>query len=161
MTKKENHLPLYGIGPYLVFPILITAIISLILTTQNLIPIYKINSLNLLLTILGIIIIIYGAVFLIGSFKSSIQDKIKTNTLQTKGIYAIIRHPIYASYLYISTGIILISNNIYLFILPVIYWIFLTVVLKNTEEKWLIELYGDEYIEYSKKVNRFLPRLIK
>ena len=30
-------------------------------------------------------------------------------------------------------------------------------VLKNTEEKWLSELYGQEYLDYCKKVNRCIP----
>ena len=30
-------------------------------------------------------------------------------------------------------------------------------LLKNTEEKWLEELYGQEYIDYCKKVNRCIP----
>ncbi|MCI6994843.1 MAG: hypothetical protein MR875_08340 [Methanobrevibacter sp.] len=49
----------------------------------------------------------------------------------------------------------------YLFVLPVIYWIVLTVVIKNTEEKWLIELYGEDYKIYSQNVNRFIPRMFR
>lgn len=78
----------------------------------------------------------------------------------TTGIYAYVRHPIYAAFFYISMGLILISQNIILFILPVIFWAFLTVAMIRTEEKWLIDRYGDDYIEYSKKVNRFIPKLI-
>jgi protein-S-isoprenylcysteine O-methyltransferase Ste14 len=33
----------------------------------------------------------------------------------------------------------------------------MTVVLKNTEEKWLLDLYGKEYEEYKKRVNRCIP----
>ena len=78
----------------------------------------------------------------------------------TTGIYAYIRHPIYSAFLYIATGIILIGQNFFLFFLPVIFWAFLTIAMKNTEEKWLVDLYGDDYIEYSKKVNRFIPKVI-
>ena len=28
--------------------------------------------------------------------------------------------------------------------------------MKKTEETWLIDIYDDNYIEYSKKINRFL-----
>ena len=31
--------------------------------------------------------------------------------------------------------------------------------LKNTEEKWLANLYGQEYIDYCKRVNRCIPWL--
>lgn len=36
-------------------------------------------------------------------------------------------------------------------------WLIMTTVLKNTEEKWLINLYGEEYAEYKKHVNRCMP----
>ena len=36
-------------------------------------------------------------------------------------------------------------------------WLILTIVLINTEEKWLLDLYGNEYAEYKKRVNRLIP----
>lgn len=36
-------------------------------------------------------------------------------------------------------------------------WIIMTIVLKNTEEKWLLDLYGKEYADYKKRVNRCIP----
>ena len=85
--------------------------------------------------------------------------KLKT-ILVTTGIYAYLRHPIYAAFFYIATGLILITQNIILFILPVIFWAFLTVAMIKTEEKWLIGKFGNDYIDYSKKVNRFIPKVI-
>lgn len=41
--------------------------------------------------------------------------------------------------------------------IPFGYWGFMTVLMKNTEEKWLRDLYGKEYVEYWKKVNRCIP----
>ena len=53
--------------------------------------------------------------------------------------------------------IIIFKYWIWMLILPVINWLIMTVVLINTEEKWLIKLYGDEYAEYKKHVNRCIP----
>ena len=161
MSKNDNHLPLYGVGPLLVAPLIITALLGIILTHYKKIPILIITPINAILTAIGIILIITGAIFWLTSVKSKIQDKIKANKLETGGIYGIIRHPIYAAFLYASTGIILISKNLYLFPLPIIYWAFLALVLEKTEEKWLLNIYGDDYINYSKKVNRFIPRMVK
>ena len=36
-------------------------------------------------------------------------------------------------------------------------WLIMTIVLKNTEEKWLLDLYGKEYAKYKKQVNRCIP----
>lgn len=102
-----------------------------------------------------------GIVFWLSAvIKSKIDNSIKNNDLVTTGIYGYIRHPIYAAFLYMATGIIVIYGNILLFILPVIFWAFLTIAMKKTEESWLTDLYGDDYINYSKKVNRFIPKVI-
>lgn len=157
----ENHLPVFGIGPYLILIIGIITIISSICSYYHLIPVYKINELNMVFLILGVILIILGIVFWISAVLiSKIDKEVENNNLVTTGIYAYVRHPIYAAFFYIAMGLILISQNIILFILPVIFWAFLTVAMIRTEEKWLIDRYGDDYIEYSKKVNRFIPKLI-
>ena len=144
----------------MIAPVALTAIIGLILTIFKTIPIYEIRSINQFLTILGILMIICGALFWLSAVKSRIDEKIKSNKLATTGIYGIVRHPIYAAFLYASTGIIFVSSNLYLLMLPILYLIFLSISLKNTEEKWLIDLYGDDYIKYSKGVKRFIPKVI-
>lgn len=159
--EEDNHLPLYGAGPFLVAPVIVISVVCLILTAYNWIPKYEITSLDWLLIILGILIVIYGIVFWISAVRSDIDDNILENKLKTTGVYGLVRHPIYAAFLYVSIGLILISCNIYLFFLPVIYWIFLSVMIKSTEEKWLIDLYGEDYLNYSKQVNRFFPKLVK
>jgi protein-S-isoprenylcysteine O-methyltransferase Ste14 len=41
-------------------------------------------------------------------------------------------------------------------LLPV-FWAFLTVLMKATEEKWLRDLYGQEFEEYCARTNRCIP----
>ena len=48
-------------------------------------------------------------------------------------------------------------HNVWMLILPLIDWLIMTVALINTEEKWLLDLYGDEYARYKKQVNRCIP----
>ena len=55
------------------------------------------------------------------------------------------------------SGGVLMWHNAWMLILPVIDWLIMTVVLINTEEKWLLDLYGDEYTRYKKRVNRCIP----
>ena len=75
----------------------------------------------------------------------------------TTGIYSYTRNPIYSAFTILSLGLILIANNYFLLILPVLYYLFLTVLMILTEEKWLKEVFGSEYEEYKKKVNRIIP----
>mgnify|MGYP000642505997 FL=1 len=86
-----------------------------------------------------------------------IDIKIKSNQLETCGIYAYVRNPIYSAFLFVCTGALLFCRNLYLFILPPLFWLYLTVFMKLTEEKWLAERFGDEYGAYCKRVNRFIP----
>lgn len=156
---NEKHLPIFGIGPYLVLIIGTITITSSIFSFYNIIPVYKINELNMVILIFGIILILSGIAFWIHAVLiSKINQEVENNELVTTGIYAYVGHPIYAAFFYIATGLILISQNIILFILPIIFWVFLTVVMIKTEEKWLINKFGNDYIDYSKKVNRFIPR---
>ena len=50
-----------------------------------------------------------------------------------------------------------IEANLWLLILPILFWIYMTVLLKLTEEKWLLDTFGEEYIKYCSKVNRVFP----
>jgi protein-S-isoprenylcysteine O-methyltransferase Ste14 len=55
------------------------------------------------------------------------------------------------------SGITIMWHNVWLLIFPIIDWLIMTIALINTEEKWLLDLYGDEYAEYKKNVNRCIP----
>ena len=58
-------------------------------------------------------------------------------------------------------GMLLISGNLFFCPLFLFYWIFMTVLMKCTEEKWLKSLYGREYEEYCRRVNRCIPWIPK
>ena len=107
---------------------------------------------------LGIILIIVSIyMWCKAVIKDNIDKYIIKNKLLTTGIYSYTRNPIYSAFTILSLGLILISNNYYLLILPILYYLFLTVLMILTEEKWLKEVFGSEYEEYKKKVNRIIP----
>lgn len=81
----------------------------------------------------------------------------KENRLMTKGIYSWVRNPMYSGLWIFMIGLILIFHNAWLLIIPIINWGIMTVVLMNTEEKWLLDLYKTEYEDYKKRVNRCIP----
>lgn len=155
--NKEN-LPMYGVGPLYVFIILITTIIFIVLSHFNYIPSYNIQKLTLPLKVLGIILIVLSAyMWYLSVIKAKVDKYISKGKLLTTGIYSYTRNPIYSAFTILSLGLILIANNYYLLLLPFVYWIFLTILMKLTEEKWLKEKFGNEYEEYKKKVNRCIP----
>ena len=157
-VKDGQKLPLFGVGPYIVYGMAIVNIIGIILFGY----VFKIGILDapwiLVFRMIGILLAIYGiAVWFIGAMRSDMDESITENKLQTKGIYSWVRNPMYSGWWIALSGILLMWHNAWMLILPVIDWVIMTVALINTEEKWLTDLYGSEYEEYKRKVNRCIP----
>lgn len=107
---------------------------------------------------IGFLLIIEGIIcFFSADFGGKLIKSIKSNQLKTNGSYAFVRNPCYTACFLISVGALFMAHNLLLLFLPIVYWLEMTIVLKNTEENWLIELYGQKYIDYCKKVNRCIP----
>ena len=93
IIKNQEHLPLYGVGPYLIAPMLFVSLLGLILSYYNLIPVYKFDSLYWLFVGLAIVLILDGIFLWLAAVKlSKITDKIENNELVTDGVYALVRH---------------------------------------------------------------------
>ncbi len=159
MKKEGKHLPLIGVGPLIVAPQILLTGITIWMDKRKLIPsITYSNTLRALLLMIGISMILAGIVlWWSANFKEKIDRSIKSNRLVTSGSYAWVRNPIYSAFWLLCFGGVLINGNIILCIVPLINWFYMTVFLKNTEEKWLLSLYGREYELYCLKVNRIIP----
>lgn len=156
--KKKEHLPLTGVGPIYVAIIIACTVVGIMAARMEFFRGGRIEELKIPFLILGIFCII-GGLYLWGAanFQSKLGEHIKSNTLVTTGVYAWVRNPIYSAFVLMCTGVLLIANNLWLLVLPVVYWAFMTVLMQNTEEKWLRDLYGKEYVEYCRRVNRCIP----
>ncbi len=86
-----------------------------------------------------------------------IDDYIRSGKLNTSGIYSLTRNPIYCAILFICSGALFISGNVYMYVLPIIFWIFLTILLQKTEEPMLLQRFGDEYKHYMNTTYRIMP----
>ena len=161
-VKENQKLPLYGIGPYLALGIALLHLFAVIMFSY----VFKVgilsgNWISVFRIAAALFIITGAAIWSTGALRSGMDDNIADNRLKTDGIYAWVRNPMYTGIWFVITGISLMWHNYW--ILPVILvdWAILTIVLKNTEEKWLLELYGAEYAEYMKSVNRCIPWIPK
>ena len=155
---KNKHLPIMGVGPLYVILIIAMTAIGIILSVMEIIPIITIKSLKWLFIIIGILCVVVGVMLWV---KAVIFDRldthVKRNELVTTGAYAYVRNPVYSAFMFVCTGVLFDYGNIALFILPIFYWFLMTVLMKQTEEKWLTKFYGQEYIRYCKRVNRCIP----
>lgn len=158
MKQSKKHLPVLGVGPTYVAVIIIMTICSIFLSRAEFMQFAVVKNLKVPLIIVGVSSLIIGNILWIKAFfQSQITKNIKNNSLVITGVYAYVRNPIYSAYFFICIGVILFLGNVLLLILPVMFWIFLTVLMKATEEKWLEDLYQEEYLDYCKKVNRCIP----
>ena len=160
--KKDNqdHLPVMGVGPVCIAIMIAFTAAGIALVKFNMLTNGKVNSetLSILFIIMGIVCIAGGIILWYAAvFGVKIDITIKSNRLETGGVYAFVRNPIYSAFLFICIGALLFCRNWYVLILPPFFWAYLTVFMKLTEEKWLSERFGDEYAAYCKRVNRFIP----
>lgn len=157
-NKDGQKLPLFGIGPYMILGMGLTTLAGIILFGYVL----KIGILDMpwimVFKIMGALLIVSGiSIWFTGAVRSDMDDYIESNKLKTNGIYAWVRNPMYSGWWIAFAGITLMWHNIWMLVLPVINWIIMTITLINSEEKWLLDLYGAEYEIYKTKVNRCIP----
>ena len=155
---KKDHLPILGVGPLYVITIVLITIISIIFSATRFIPVITFTNRRWIFILIGILCFAIGITLWL---RAVIIDKLDThiikNELVTTGVYAYVRNPVYSAFMFVCTGVLLIYGNLVLLLLPIFYWGFMTVLMKSTEEKWLEDLYGQEYIQYLQRVNRCIP----
>lgn len=161
--KKDTDkkvLPTFGVGPLYVIVCAVITAVGIILDCFGIISVGETvnRSLKIVFYLLGGILIVSGIVmWLFAVVIGNVDKDIESGKLKTTGIYAVVRNPVYSAFLFVFTGILLFFTNLCLLILPVFYYIYMTVLMICTEEKWLKEKFGEEYVKYCKKVNRCLP----
>ena len=156
--KHENHLPLYGVGPLYGASVIALTVAGMLLAGCGWLASGSYTALRLPVNLLAVLLIAFGILLWV---KAVVQAKIDANILENKlvtsGVYAWLRNPIYSAFLFACTGALLLMHNLWLLLLPPLYWGFLTVLMKHTEEKWLAAQYGTEYADYCKRTNRCIP----
>lgn len=157
--KNREHLSLYGVGPVYGCVVIAPTALGILLTCIGIVPAVRYGGFSGMAALLGAALIVAGVwLWYCAVFRAKVDDHIQNNTLATDGVYAWVRNPIYSAILMACLGALLLANNICLLILPPLYWLFLTVLLKRTEEKWLLALHGKKYVDYCRRVNRCIPR---
>ncbi|XP_014226697.1 protein-S-isoprenylcysteine O-methyltransferase [Trichogramma pretiosum] len=85
------------------------------------------------------------------------HKKAKNHTLVTHGVYAICRHPSYAGWFYWSIGTqLILQNPVCLLAYAIMSWRFFNERIM-AEEVYLLRFFGQDYVEYQKKVKAGLP----
>lgn len=116
---------------------------------------------NILLLWFGIILSIGGFTLLMcvaHHMRAKGGFRIKNKILITDGPFRYIRHPMYVSgfIMIIGIGILFFSRSWFVILIaftPIWY------IECRIEEKYLIKLFGEKYLNYKRKTGMFLPRI--
>ena len=155
---EKEHLPVFGAGPAYVIIIVILTMTCIVLSQMGVLPYLRIRATIAVFHTAGTIFFAVGIwLWVSAAIKEKLQDNIIENKLITTGVYSVVRNPIYSAFSFVLTGVLLVYGNLYLFPLSLLYWALLTIMMRTTEEKWLLEQFGDEYRDYCKRVNRCIP----
>ena len=119
-------------------------------------------SFNYFPTILSIALVLFGVgsiVYLLGLFKkkeTAILPDGDPEVLLTDGPYRYSRNPIYISMTIILIGSAMLYNCLSAFIIPILFMILVKNIWIDYEETKLKKIFGQEYLNYQKKVRRWI-----
>ncbi|MCD6569661.1 MAG: isoprenylcysteine carboxylmethyltransferase family protein [Deltaproteobacteria bacterium] len=168
-TKKKTGLPIKGENK----EVKIAMILGGIIFTVVLISLFITNCYDVfiplpflhrgLLAILGCILLLISLIIGIisarelgNSWRVGILEDQETELVQTK-IYKFCRNPYFLSYFIMFLAFFLIIPRIVLLLLVIASILYFHYMVKN-EEKYLEKIHGARYIDYCKRVGRYLPR---
>jgi protein-S-isoprenylcysteine O-methyltransferase Ste14 len=110
--------------------------------------------------ILFILVFATAITFIISSHRSLFKSHQPPNSLITTGILGYVRNPMYFGILliyvaFIFLSISLISIGLFIIVFLVYNW------MVNFEEKILENMFGNQFLEYKKKVPKWIPNPFK
>ena len=118
---------------------------------------------NIEVSIIGIILAIFGffirffALSTLGKFFTRTLREVEEHKLVTNGIYKRLRHPGYLANILLFIGMSLMMQNGLAIITILILFISAYSYRIHVEEKMLIGIFGEEYLEYQKRSKKLLP----
>lgn len=130
-------------------------IISIAVNVSNLSIIAR--YLGIVTAILGDIVFVISVWTMKDSWRAGVSPTDKTE-LVTTGIYQISRNPAFLGFDLVYIGVCLMFFNWLLFLVSVFAMIMFHLQIVNVEEEFLLDFFGEEYISYKKKVNRYFGR---
>jgi protein-S-isoprenylcysteine O-methyltransferase Ste14 len=106
----------------------------------------------------GSAILLGGGVALVGVRTLSANQSFGLRgKLVTEGPYQYSRNPQYVGFISMYAGVILVTYS-FMALVTGAFMIILFAILPFSEEPWLIQQYGEAYVEYCRRVPRFIGR---
>ncbi len=114
-----------------------------------------------ILLLCGLFLAIWTMVLFHKIGKGTLAPWAATKHLVVDGPFKYSRNPMITGILFILIAEALILNDINIFYWACVFFLINCIYFKLFEEKQLVNNFGDEYIEYRKKVPMWFPRIIR
>lgn len=89
--------------------------------------------------------------------RGGVNKRVHAEELVTEGFFAHARNPLYVGNLLILSGLFIIHNNGWVYLLGGAFFVTAYIAIVAAEETFLLQKFGDEYRDYCARVNRWLP----
>ena len=123
--EKKGKLPVFGVGPIYVIVCFLITTTAILLDQYGYLEKGKIPVAKIGMTLLGILFILGGlGLWVKAVLLQKIGEEIKRGKLITDGVYSLVRNPIYSAFLFVFTGTLCLFYNLYLLLLPFLFWLF-------------------------------------
>lgn len=156
--KKKEVKSIVETASMSAFFIVIALIVNLKIGTYNYHNTY-LNILFLCIYVLGIATNLLGRYYLGNNWGNNVVIY-KDHTLVTNGVYKIVRHPLYASIIWMIYSVGVLQSNYLVFILNTFIFIPSMYYRAKQEEKELKLIFKD-YQNYIKQTGMFFPNILK
>lgn len=120
----------------------------------NVLPVWA-RCMGMLIAALGLAVFITAVLTMQDSWRAGVSKTDKTE-LVTEGIFQISRNPAFLGFDLVYAGILLMFFSWGLFALSALAALMFHLQIVNNEEDFLLETFGEDYLEYKKRVNRYL-----
>lgn len=128
-----------------------------IIVNSSLFPV-PVRSIGVCVGIIGLIVFVSSVLTMQDSWRAGVSNTDKTK-LVTKGIYQFSRNPAFLGFDLVYIGMILMFFNWPLFTVSAFAAIMFHLQIVNVEEEFLLKTFGEEYLNYKKKVCRYIGRI--
>lgn len=119
-----------------------------------------VQAFNFPLLLVGTALFLILSFYLISkSHKAVLEQTNSPRVLVDSGVYGWVRHPMYLGTLFFCLAFIFVSVSLISIPILVIFVIFYDRAA-SYEEKSLIEILGEQYILYQKRVSKWIPRVL-
>ena len=118
------------------------------------------KSLGAAISLAGITIMVIAQYQMGTAWRFGVDQAEKTD-LVTRGLYSLVRNPIYSGVFLFCAGMLVLFPHIYMLIYLATAWMGIELQVRYVEEPHLRSQHGAAYQEYAERTGRYFPRLTR